>query len=133
MGMRWYIKTLEQTVIDTLRSSYGLESHRSPHTGVWVGEEEEERKICAIGVHNSDLVTSHGIALNCNNDLEWFEHIVPCGIQGKGVTSLSVELGRTVSAEDAADEFVKQFERNFKCQVIPDDSFSEDALSLIVA
>merc|ERR1719357_1142366 len=101
MGMRWYVHTLEQTVMDTLHAAYGLKTHRSPHTGVWTTsggqDENEEKKICAMGVHNSDLVTSHGLALNCNIDLAWFDHIVPCGIEGKGVTSLTQELGRVTT------------------------------------
>merc|ERR1712018_342355 len=95
LGMRWYVDALEQTVMDTLaHTNFQIETHRSPHTGVWTtrpsvtssgGQEEEEVKICAMGVHNSDLVTSHGLALNCNVDLSWFDHIVPCGIEDKGV------------------------------------------------
>ena len=68
--MRWYIHTLEQTVIDVC-SSKGLSAERSPHTGVWIGD----NKICAMGVHNKELVTSHGIALNCNTDLKWYDDL----------------------------------------------------------
>ena len=57
-------------------------------------DKKNERKICAMGVHSSDFVTCHGLALNCNTDLTWFQHIVPCGIKGKGVTSLTEELNR---------------------------------------
>ena len=83
LGMKWYIHNLEQLVID-LCQDYGISANRSPHTGVWVGN----NKICAMGVHNSKLVTSHGLALNCNTDLDWFSHIVPCGIQGRYARSL---------------------------------------------
>merc|ERR1711944_303214 len=113
MGMRWYVDTLEQTVIDLLKEKYSLEAHRSPHTGVWLGNEEkgDERKICAMGVHNSDLVTSHGLALNCNTDLAWFNHIVPCGITdvGTGVTSLTKELAVPVTIEDVEDKLLDHF------------------------
>ena len=67
---------------DTERLSSFLFFFRSPCTGVWV-DKQNERKICAIGVHSSDLVTCHGLALNCNIDLRWFDHIIPCGIKGQ--------------------------------------------------
>ena len=70
LGVKWYVHRLEQTVIDAL-DEMGLEGWRSPHTGVWIkrdGEQAEE-KVCALGVHNSGLVTSHGIALNCCVDM----------------------------------------------------------------
>lgn len=112
-GMKWYVHTLEQVVID-LCASRGLASaQRSPHTGVWIGD----RKICAMGVHNKSLVTSHGIALNCSTDLKWYSHIVPCGIPDKGVTSLSEELGQPVSPEDAIPNLKQTFSANFKCDV----------------
>ena len=117
MGMRWYIDTLEQTVMDTLWNAYELQTHRSPHTGVWTHSSGEEKKICAIGVHNSDLITSHGLALNCNVDLTWFEHIVPCGIEDKGVTSLSNELNSEVPIEHVLPHVISNFERNFSCKV----------------
>ena len=55
-----------------------FQAKRSPHTGVWIGEED---KICAMGIRNSGFVTTHGLALNCNTDLRWFGQIVPCGIE----------------------------------------------------
>ena len=63
--MEWYVDALEQTVIDLLKDSFGLSGARSPHTGVWIGDD----KICAMGVRNSGFVTSHGLALNCNTDM----------------------------------------------------------------
>merc|ERR1712126_489459 len=98
LGMKWYINTLEQLIIH-LCQDYEVQANRSPHTGVWVGN----NKICAMGVHNSNMVTSHGLALNCNTDLGWFNHIVPCGIQGAGVTSLTKELkkDKEVTVEEA--------------------------------
>jgi lipoyl(octanoyl) transferase len=90
---------------------------------VWLGSEEEgdERKICAMGVHNSQLVTSHGLALNCNTDLTWFDYIVPCGIEGKGVTSLTKELsslrGKNTTVDEIAPHFVEAFKKNFKCEI----------------
>jgi len=112
LGMKWYINTLEQMVID-LCQDYDVKANRSPHTGVWVGN----NKICAMGVHNSNLVTSHGLALNCDTDLAWFSHIVPCGILGAGVTSLTEELGRRISVPEVTDKLVNKFGEIFKCDM----------------
>lgn len=119
MGMRWYVHTLEQVVIDTLADRpLGVTAHRSPHTGVWTTDESgADRKVCAMGVHSKDLITSHGLALNCNVDLAWFNHIVPCGIPDKGVTSLTQVLDREVTAESVLPHLVRHFEKNFKCSV----------------
>lgn len=110
LGMKWYINTLEQIIID-LCQDYGITGTRSPHTGVWVGN----NKICAMGVHNSNLVTSHGLALNCSTDLAWFGHIVPCGIHGAGVTSISEELSDHVTPEEASEKFLDKFSLAFHC------------------
>jgi len=115
LGMKWYVWTLEQMVLDLL-TNYGLEGARSPHTGVWLGDS----KICAMGVHSSNMVTSHGLALNCTTDMRWFGHIVPCGIQGAGVTSLEQQV-RGVNIEEleqdkVASRLVTQFEKSFACR-----------------
>lgn len=129
IGTRWYVNTLEQSVIDLLKSNFGLKSHRSVHTGVWLGEEDEgsERKICAMGLRNSQLVTSHGLALNCNIDLNWFNHIVPCGIEGKGVTSITKEInlegsGNETTVESVIPYYVDAFQRSFQCDVRDHDN-----------
>lgn len=111
LGMKWYINTLEQIIIDMCQD-YGITGTRSPHTGVWVGN----NKICAMGVHNSNLVTSHGLALNCSTDLAWFGHIVPCGIQGAGVTSISQELSDQVTPEEVSEKFLDKFSLAFQCE-----------------
>ena len=116
LGMKCYVHDLEEVVIQTLKNGFGLKGFRSPHTGVWV-DTIEEKKICAMGVHNSDLVTCHGLALNCDIDLKWFEKIVPCGIEGKGVTSLTQELHRQVSIQEAEIHLVDQFQRIFNCEI----------------
>lgn len=90
-----YLRLLEESIILTLKE-YGLNSERSPgETGVWLDVGTPfARKICAMGVRASRWVTMHGFALNVNTDLGYFDNIIPCGIRGKGVTSLHVELGQ---------------------------------------
>merc|ERR1719411_1520367 len=99
--MKWYVNSLEQMVID-LCEDFGIKAARSPHTGVWVGND----KICAMGVHNRDMV------------LSWFSNIVPCGIQGAGVTSLSRQLGVRISVDDVTGSLVSHFARTFQCDVV---------------
>uniref|UniRef100_A0A3B5B6N9 Octanoyl-[acyl-carrier-protein]:protein N-octanoyltransferase LIPT2, mitochondrial n=1 Tax=Stegastes partitus TaxID=144197 RepID=A0A3B5B6N9_9TELE len=121
-SVRWYVGQLEKTVIG-LCSSFGVEASTSPHTGVWVGD----NKICAIGIHCGRYVTSHGLALNCSTDLSWFDHIVPCGIEGKGVTSLSAELRRNVSVEEAVPRLLDAFAHLFDCQLSDAPESLQDA------
>ncbi|XP_028817965.1 putative lipoyltransferase 2, mitochondrial [Denticeps clupeoides] len=116
-SVRWYVGELEQTVIG-LCSMFGLDASTSPDTGVWVGDS----KICAIGIHCGRYITSHGLALNCNTDLSWFEKIVPCGIVGKGVTSLSQELGRDVTVAEATPYLLQAFSERFQCHVVSEDT-----------
>lgn len=89
-----YLRFLEESIILTL-ADYGIKSERSPgETGVWLDVGTPfARKICAMGVRASRWVTMHGFALNVNADLGYFDNIIPCGIRGKAVTSLNVELG----------------------------------------
>ena len=96
-----YLRFLEEAVILTLKD-YGIESSRSSgETGVWLEVGTPfARKICAMGVRASRWVTMHGLALNINTDLKYFNHIIPCGIQGKGVTSLQKELKHEVRLEE---------------------------------
>jgi len=100
-----YLRFLEEAIIKTLEE-FGLSATRSPgETGVWLDEGTPfARKICAMGVRASRWVTMHGLALNLNTDLSYFDHIVPCGIQGKGVTSLAKELGKPVDAESVKEK-----------------------------
>ena len=88
---------------------------------MWVNK-LNEKKICAMGVHNSDLVTCHGLALNCDIDLKWFDHIVPCGIEGKGVTSITNELQKSVTVQETETLLVESFENLFNCEVLVENS-----------
>lgn len=110
-SLRWYVCTIERTIID-LCSRFGLTAKTSPDTGVWV----DDKKICAIGLHASRYVTTHGLALNCQTELRWFEHIVPCGIEGKGVTTLSQELQRPIGVAEAEAVFLQSFAKTFECE-----------------
>ena len=96
-----YLRTLEEAVILTL-AHYGLEAGRYPgYTGVWFdADNEKARKICALGVRCSRWVTMHGLALNVNTDLDYFNNIVPCGIDDKAVTSMQLELGHAVDLHE---------------------------------
>ena len=86
--LHWYLRQVEQLLIDAL-SKYGLRCDRNPpYTGVWI----DDRKIASIGVHARDWVTWHGFALNVATDLRFFDLIVPCGIQSVRMTSLHAEL-----------------------------------------
>jgi lipoyl(octanoyl) transferase len=99
---------------------YGIEGSRSSgETGVWLDVDTPfARKICALGVRASRWVTMHGFAFNVNTDLTYFEGIIPCGIQGKGVTSLAKELGTQVAIEEVKTKlkfhFSNLFEAAFK-------------------
>lgn len=105
-GVKSYIRTLEETIIRLL-AEYSIIGERvEGATGVWIGVgTPEERKICAIGVHCSRFVSMHGLALNVNTDLRYFNAINPCGFIDKGVTSLQRELGRVVPMEEVKTLF----------------------------
>ncbi|XP_012252743.2 putative lipoyltransferase 2, mitochondrial [Athalia rosae] len=112
-GVRWYVGQMEQMII-RLCAEFGIKGETSPDTGVWV----ENNKICAIGIHGSRYITTHGLALNCNTDLKWFEHIVPCGIQGKGVTSISKEMKSDVTVEEVIPMLKNAFKDQFQCSLV---------------
>jgi lipoyl(octanoyl) transferase len=106
-----YLRFLEEAIILTL-AEYGIESGRSKgETGVWLGIGTPfARKICAMGVRASRWVTMHGFALNVNVNLGYFDNIIPCGIKGKAVTSLNVELGvEKVDQEEVKEKILKHF------------------------
>ena len=115
-----YLRNVEEAIIMTLRE-YGIEAGRSPgETGVWIdsGIIGRERKICAIGVRSSRWITMHGFALNVNTDLDYFNFIIPCGIQGKQVTSIRKELGHEVSFDEAKEKVKRNFAKVFDAEII---------------
>ncbi len=116
----WYLRSLEQVIIDTI-AEYGLKGERSAgETGVWLAPDNPfmARKICAMGIKCSRWITMHGFALNVNTDLSHFEYIVPCGIQGKTVTSLEKELGKKVDYQEVKEKIKKHFALIFDCELI---------------
>ncbi|MGA8854990.1 MAG: lipoyl(octanoyl) transferase LipB [Christiangramia sp.] len=115
-----YLRLLEEMVILTL-ADYGIKSERSPgETGVWLDVGTPfARKICAMGVRASRWVTMHGFALNVNADLGYFDNIIPCGIKGKAVTSLNVELGKKeVDLNEVQEKLLKHFQELFAAIMI---------------
>ena len=98
-----HVRRLEDVLIG-ICTDFDLKTARvKGRSGVWVLDPTQDRKIAAIGVRVAQGVTMHGFALNCNNDLTWFDRIVPCGIQDAGVTTLSKELGRDISVTEVAE------------------------------
>jgi lipoyl(octanoyl) transferase len=114
-----YLRFLEEVMIKTL-SDFGIKADRSQgETGVWLDPETPfARKICALGVRTSRWVTMHGFALNVNTDLGYFDHIVPCGIQGKSVTSMKAELNKSISIDEVKTSIRKHFSNLFLAEFI---------------
>ncbi len=108
--LHWYLRTVEDAIIDTV-AAYGIVGDRVDGlTGVWVGG---QRKVCAIGIHCRKWVVYHGFALNVVNDLREFQYIVPCGISDRAVTSIAVEAGRPVTMDEVEATVVDAFHRRF--------------------
>lgn len=116
-----YLRCLEEVIIRTC-ADYGIEAERIEGlTGVWVGCE----KICAMGIRCSRWVTMHGFGFNINADLSYFDHIVPCGIREKGVTSIQKILGEPVSIDRMKQQLVDHFEEVFDVTITNDGSLHE--------
>jgi lipoate-protein ligase B len=132
LGVVTYVRNLEEVIMRTLRE-YGIESGlECGLTGVWVGSE----KIAAIGVHvsrpggaGSSWVTTHGLALNVDVDLEWFERIVPCGIADRGVTSMQRLLGQASPVGEVANRLAASFGEVFALHMLDASSSTPSAAS----
>ncbi|MAT89693.1 MAG: lipoyl(octanoyl) transferase [Flavobacteriaceae bacterium] len=114
-----YLRLLEEMVILTL-ADYGIKAERSKgETGVWLDVGTPfARKICAMGVRASRWVTMHGFALNVNADLGYFDHMIPCGIRGKAVTSMHVELGQeNVDEQAVKNRLIHHFAKLFEAEM----------------
>ena len=117
LGVIEYVRRLEEVLIRTC-ADFRIPAKRiSGLTGVWT-DHEVEAKIAALGVHISRSVSSHGVALNVNTDLSYFNLIVPCGIESKPVTSIEKELGKQVALEEVANSVSRNFGQVFESQVL---------------
>jgi len=115
-----YLRLLEETIILTL-NDYGIIAGRSSgETGVWLDSEHplKARKICAMGVRCSRWVTMHGFGFNVNADLNYFNNIIPCGIQNKAVTSMEKELGNKVDINQVKEKIKIYFSELFECKLV---------------
>lgn len=108
-SVSWYMRTLEQVLIDTLIEFKIIAQRNDGLTGVWVGDE----KIAALGVRISRWVTMHGFALNVNPDLSFYDGIIPCGIFEHGVTSMEQLLGETQNNDNVKNMVIKKFNKYF--------------------
>lgn len=104
------MRVLEDVVIES-NIHFGIKCGRyEGYTGVWI---EQDRKICAMGLHCSRWVTSHGLALNVNNDISEFDYIIPCGLKEKKVTSMAKETGTLLDMKQVKDTLVENFRKYF--------------------
>lgn len=110
-----YMRFLEEAVILTI-AEFGIIGERvTGCTGVWIDSNTpKERKICAMGVKSSRWVTMHGLALNVNPDMDYFENIVPCGITDKSVTSMEQEIGKKVNFEEVSNSLKQNLAKVFE-------------------
>lgn len=117
-----YLRDLEEAVIRVL-ATYEIEGKRyQGYTGVWIDPgTPRERKICAMGVKCSRWVTMHGIGFNVHSDLSYFDQIVPCGIEGKGVTSISKELGREISVAEVQVKMTEMMGNIFPIDIVKEN------------
>lgn len=114
-----YLRFLEQVIIDTLADFSIVATRSKGETGVWVDIDTPfARKICAMGIRASRWVTMHGFSLNVNTDLSHFDHIVPCGIHGKQVTSMAEELKKEVSLKEVKNRITHHFEKQFDATLV---------------
>ena len=114
ISVREYVAKLEQCVIECI-AEYGLKGERiEDASGVWLDEgNKKARKICAVGLKVSRGISMHGLAFNINTDLSYFDHIVPCGLDDKSVTSLEKELGKKLDFFEVQKKLIAQFEKHF--------------------
>ena len=117
-----YVRNLELSAIRTLKE-HGLEgARRPPFTGIWI----DNRKIAAIGVAVRRSITFHGLALNVNTDLSYFNRIIPCGLSWADVTSMTRELGTNQNLAEVRERFVHHFAEVFSYTDVKENDFAED-------
>ena len=109
IGVKSYVKMIEQLISNTLMY-YSLETHVPiKETGVWV----EDKKIASIGIHVSRGITMHGLAVNINTDLSYFDNIISCGIEGVKMTTIDKELGKKIAMNDIKKQLISNFNKIF--------------------
>lgn len=115
-----YMRSLEEVIINTLAHYNIIAGRLAGSTGVWLDAEDPQkaRKICAMGVRCSRWITMHGFALNVNTDMQYFNHIVPCGIVDKKVTSMQQELGSAVDEQEVRDIITQEFGKVFEAEIV---------------
>ena len=114
--LHWFLREIEECIIE-LVSYYDIKSTRVEGlTGVWIDDidKSKQRKICAMGLHCSRWITSHGFALNVNNNLSEFEYIIPCGIREKEVTSILKETNQIIPISEIKEKTIEIFKSHFK-------------------
>jgi lipoyl(octanoyl) transferase len=117
IGVADFIYALEEVIILTL-AHYDLTASRMDGApGIWLNTESRPSKICAVGMKVSRHCTMHGIALNVNTDLKYFDYIVPCGISDKAVTSIQKELNREIDMNEVRAIFVSELEKKLNIKV----------------
>lgn len=115
IGLKRYVQLIEKCIIDTLKEFEITAGVIDGRVGVWIDlNKPDERKIAAIGIKSSRYVTMHGLALNVNTDLNYFNHIVPCGIVDKGVTSMQKELNDKIDILEVINKMKYHFRCNFE-------------------
>lgn len=107
-----YVCALEGVIISVLAEDFGIIGRRvEGRSGVWITDGPIEKKIAAVGIRVHQSVTTHGFALNCSNDLTPFANIIPCGIADAGTTTISAELGRTVTPADVVGRITAEMQK----------------------
>ena len=119
IGVADFVSALEDVIIEVV-AHYGITASRLDGApGIWLDADSRPRKICAVGMKVSRHCTMHGIAINVNTDLKYFDYIVPCGIPDKGVTSLQKELGREIDMNEVRAVFIAALEKKLNITVSP--------------
>ncbi|KAI8867972.1 lipoyltransferase [Ramicandelaber brevisporus] len=124
LSIRCFVSKMEQSIIDLCQNEYGITAQRTKNTGVWVVSDSSEQvksenKIAAMGINVKRYVTSHGFAVNVSTDLAWFNHIVACGLVGKGVTSIENEVKRAITAKDVMVPMAQSFANALGAETVP--------------
>lgn len=124
-----YVCAMEGALITVLAGDFGITGRRvEGRSGVWITDGATEKKIAAVGIRVHQSVTTHGFALNCSNDLSPFENIIACGIADAGTTTITAELGRTVTPTDVVERVTAQMKQSLLpfTSAAPQSALGED-------